>query len=183
MTNAVDKKFYVLRAISGKENKVREYLEAEIKNSDLSSYVSRVVIPTEKIVTLRNGKKVIKERPYLPGYILVEALLVGDVAHRLRNIPNVIGFLGATKGGDPEPLKRQEVDRLLGRADQMADGEGEYDLTILVGDAVKVIDGAFNGCEAVVEEVTPEKGRLKVMVKMFGRKIPLDLSYAQVVKE
>src|SRR5574344_511487 len=90
----VQKKFYVLRAISGKENKVREYLEAEIKNTDLKDYVSQVLIPTEKVYSVRNGKKVMKERSYLPGYVLVEAALVGEVAHRLRNILNVIGCLG-----------------------------------------------------------------------------------------
>ena len=87
-------KFYVLRAISGKENKVREYIESEMKNSDLGQYVTQVLIPTEKTYTVRNGKKVLKERAYLPGYVLVEANLLGEVAHRLRNTPNVIGFLG-----------------------------------------------------------------------------------------
>ena len=87
----------MLRAVSGKEAKVREQLEAEMKNTNLGQYVSQVIIPTEKVVTQRGGKKVIKERPYLPGYVLVEAILVGDVAHTLRNIPNVIGFLGAKR--------------------------------------------------------------------------------------
>ena len=99
----VQKKFYVLRAISGKENKVREYLEAELKNTDLGDYVSQVLIPTEKTYTVRNGKKVMKERAYLPGYVLVEATLVGEVAHRLCNIPNVIGFLGGSE--TPVPLR------------------------------------------------------------------------------
>ena len=114
MTEVAEKRFYVLRAVSGKEAKVREQLEAEMKNTNLGQYVSQVVIPTEKIVTQRAGKKVIKERPYLPGYVLVEAALLGDVAHTLRNMPNVIGFLGANKGGEPEPLKRSEVERILG---------------------------------------------------------------------
>ena len=183
MTEVAEKRFYVLRAVSGKEAKVREQLEAEMKNTNLGQYVSRVIIPTEKVVTQRGGKKVIKERPYLPGYVLVEAILVGDVAHTLRNIPNVIGFLGAKRGGDPEPLKRSEVERILGRVDQMADSEGIYDLELFVGDVVRIIDGAFANYEATVEEVTPEKQKLRVMVKMFGRKTPLELSYSQVVKE
>ena len=113
----IQKKFYVLRAISGKENKVREYLEAELKNTDLGEYVSQVLIPTEKTFTVRNGKKVMKERAYLPGYVLVEAALVGEVAHRLRNIPNVIGFLG---GSDtPVPLRPAEVNRILGTVDEL----------------------------------------------------------------
>lgn len=183
MAELAEKKFYVLRAVSGKENKVREQLEAEIKLTDLGQYVSQVIIPTEKVVSQRNGKKIVKERPYLPGYVLVEAILVGEVEHRLRTIPNVIGFLGGNKGGSPEPMKRSEVERLLRRADQVADSEGEYDLEIFVGDTVKVSEGAFAGCEAIVEEVTPEKRKLSVMVKMFGRRIPLELSYAQVAKE
>ncbi|WP_329904090.1 transcription termination/antitermination protein NusG [Porphyromonas pogonae] len=175
-----DKKFYVLRAISGKENKVKEYLEAEMKNSDLGNYLFRVIIPTEKVVAQRAGKKVVKERPYLPGYILIEAALVGEVTHQLRNTPNVIGFLG---DGAPVPLRKSEVDRILGKADQMADMEGDYDVNFLVGDTVKVIDGAFSGFEAAVEEVNSDKKKLKVMVKIFGRKTPLELSYAQVEKE
>lgn len=183
MTEVAEKRFYVLRAVSGKEAKVREQLEAEMKNTNLGQYVSQVVIPTEKIVTQRGGKKVIKERPYLPGYVLVEAALLGDVAHTLRNMPNVIGFLGVNKGGEPEPLKRSEVERILGRADQMADSDGVYDMELFVGDVVRIIDGAFANYEASVEEVTPEKQKLRVMVKMFGRKTPLELNYSQVVKE
>ena len=183
MTEVAEKRFYVLRAVSGKEEKVREQLEAEMRNSNLGQYVSRVIIPTEKIVTQRAGKKIVKERPYLPGYVLVEAVLVGDVAHTLRNLPNVIGFLGGKRGGEHEPLKHSEVERILGRADQMADSEGIYDLELFVGDVVRIIDGAFANYEASVEEVTPEKQKLRVMVKMFGRKTPLELSYSQVVKE
>ena len=93
----IEKKWYVLRAISGKEAKVKEYLEADIKNSDLGDYVSQVLIPTEKVYQVRNGKKIVKERSYLPGYVLVEAALVGEVAHLLRNTPNVIGFLGGSE--------------------------------------------------------------------------------------
>ena len=183
MAEVAEKRFYVLRAVSGKETKVREQLEAEMKNTSLGQYVSQVIIPTEKIVTQRAGKKIIKERPYLPGYVLVEAVLVGDVAHTLRNMPNVIGFLGAKRGGEPEPLKRSEVERILGRADQMADSEGIFDMELFVGGVVKIIDGAFANYEATVEEVTPEKQKLRVRVTMFGRKTPLELTYAQVVKE
>ena len=144
MAEVAEKRFYVLRAVSGKETKVREQLEAEMKNTSLGQYVSQVIIPTEKIVTQRAGKKIIKERPYLPGYVLVEAALVGDVAHTLRNMPNVIGFLGAKRGGEPEPLKRSEVERILGRADKMAESERIFDMELLVGDEVKIIEGAFD---------------------------------------
>lgn len=183
MAEVKEKRFYVLRAVSGKEHKVREQLEAEMKLTELGQYVSMVFVPTEKIVSQRAGKKIVRERPSLPGYVIVEAVLVGEVAHRLRSIPNVIGFLGANRGGVPEPMQRAEVERLMRLADQIADSDGEVDIELSVGDVVKVTDDAFAGCEAVVEEVTPEKRKLRVMVKMFGRKIPLELSYTQVSKE
>ena len=177
----VQSKFYVLRAISGKENKVREYVEAEMKNSDLGQYVSQVLIPTEKTFTVRNGKKVMKERAYLPGYVLVEANLVGEVAHQLRSIPNVIGFLGGSE--NPVPLRPSEVSRVLGTVDELQEQEEVSDLQYYVGETVKVIFGPFNGFTGVVEEVNAEKKKLKVMVKIFGRKTPLELSYVQVEKE
>jgi transcriptional antiterminator NusG len=177
----VQPKFYVLRAISGKENKVREYIESEIKNSDLGDYVTQVLIPTEKTFTVRNGKKVMKERAYLPGYVLVEANLLGEVAHRLRNIPNVIGFLG---GSDkPVPLRPAEVSRVLGTVDELHEQEGDIELHYFVGESVKVTFGPFNGFTGIIEEVNTEKKKLKVMVKIFGRKTPLELSYVQVEKE
>jgi transcriptional antiterminator NusG len=177
----VEKKFYVLRAISGKENKVREYLEAELKNTDLGEYVSQVLIPTEKTFAVRNGKKVMKERAYLPGYVLVEAVLVGEVAHRLRNIPNVIGFLGGSD--NPVPLRPAEVNRILGTVDELQEQQDEMDIQYYVGENVKVSYGPFNGFSGVIEDVHAEKKKLKVMVKIFGRKTPLELGYMQVEKE
>jgi transcriptional antiterminator NusG len=177
----VQPKFYVLRAISGKENKVREYIESEMKNSDLGQYVTQVLIPTEKTYTIRNGKKVMKERAYLTGYVLVEANLVGEVAHRLRNIPNVIGFLGGSE--KPVPLRPAEVSRVLGTVDDLHEQEGDIELQYFVGETVKVTFGPFNGFTGVIEEVNAEKKKLKVMVKIFGRKTPLELSYVQVDKE
>ncbi|MDR0749898.1 MAG: transcription termination/antitermination protein NusG [Tannerellaceae bacterium] len=177
----IEKKFYVLRAISGKENKVKEYLESELKNTDLGDYVSQVLIPTEKTVSMRNGKKVIKERAYLPGYVLVEAALVGEVAHRLRNIPNVIGFLGGSD--NPVPLRPAEVGRILGTVDELLEQQDDLDIQYYVGENVKVTYGPFNGFSGVIEEVNTEKKKLKVMVKIFGRKTPLELGYMQVEKE
>jgi transcriptional antiterminator NusG len=174
-------KFYVLRAISGKENKVREYLESEIKNSDLGEYVSQVLIPTEKTFTMRNGKKVMKERAYLPGYVLVEANLVGEVSHRLRQIPNVIGFLGGQD--NPIPLRPAEVSRVLGTVDELQEQTEEMDVQYYTGETVKVTYGPFNGFSGVIEDVNAEKKKLKVIVKIFGRKTPLELSYVQVEKE
>jgi len=174
-------KFYVLRAISGKENKVREYLDSLIKNTDLGNYVSQVLIPTEKTFTIRNGKKVLKERAYLPGYVLVEANLVGEVAHRLRQIPNVIGFLGGLN--NPIPLRPGEVNRILGTVDELQDQPEELDVQYYVGETVKVTYGAFSGFSGIIEEVNTERKKLKVIVKIFGRKMPLELTYLQVEKE
>ena len=177
----IEKKWYVLRAISGKEAKVREYLEAELRNSNLGEFVSQVLIPTEKTYVQRNGKRVLKERSYLPGYVLIEAALVGEVAHRLRNMPNVIGFLGGSD--NPVPLRPAEVNRILGTMDEMQEEQADVDLTFVIGENVKVITGPFSGFSGLVEEVNPEKKKLKVMVKILGRKTPLELNYMQVEKE
>ena len=177
------KKWYVLRAIGGKEKKVKEYIDNEIAVGDLKGYVDQVLIPTEKVYQIRNGKKISKERNFFPGYILIEAALVGEVAHTLRNFPNVIGFLGDTKGGDPVPMRQSEVNRILGRVDELAETDEELNIPYVVGETVKVIDGPFNGFNGTIEEINEEKKKLQVMVKIFGRKTPLELSFMQVEKE
>jgi transcriptional antiterminator NusG len=177
------KKWYVLRAIGGKEKKVKEYIENEIAIGDLKGYVDQVLIPTEKVYQIRNGKKISKERNFFPGYVLIEAALVGEVAHTLRNFPNVIGFLGDTKGGDPVPMRQSEVNRILGRVDELAETDEELNIPYVVGETVKVIDGPFNGFNGTIEEINEEKKKLQVMVKIFGRKTPLELSFMQVEKE
>jgi transcriptional antiterminator NusG len=177
------KKWYVLRAIGGKEKKVKEYIDNEIANGDLKGFVDQVLIPTEKVYQIRNGKKISKERNFFPGYVLIEAALVGEVAHTLRNFPNVIGFLGDTKGGDPVPMRQNEVNRILGRVDELAENDEEINIPFVVGETVKVIDGPFNGFNGTIEEINEEKKKLQVMVKIFGRKTPLELSFMQVEKE
>ena len=132
---------------------------------------------------IRNGKKISKERNYLPGYILIEAALVGEIPHILKGITNVIGFLGAKKGGDPLPLRQSEVNRILGKVDELDAKEEENATPYFVGEAVKVIDGPFNNFSGVIEDVNAEKKKLKVMVKIFGRKTPLELGFMQVEKE
>jgi transcriptional antiterminator NusG len=177
----IEKKFYVLRAVSGKENKVKEYLEAEMRDPEFGTYVSQVLIPTEKVYSIRNGKKVMKERAYLPGYVIVEAALVGEIPHRLRNAPNVIGFLGGSD--NPAPLRPSEVKRILGTVDELQEQSEELDVDFCSGETVKVVYGAFNGFSGIIEDVNSEKKKLKVMVKIFGRKTPLELGYTQVEKE
>ena len=177
----IEKKWYVLRAVSGKESKVKEYLDADIRNSELSEYVSQVLIPTEKVYQVRNGKKIVKERSYLPGYVLVEAALVGEVARHLRNTPNVIGFLGGLD--NPVPLRQSEVNRILGTVDELQENGEDVSVPYTVGETVKVTVGPFSGFNGIIEEVNAEKRKLKVMVKIFGRKTPLELGFMDVEKE
>ena len=177
----VTKKWYVLRAVSGKEGKVKEYLESDIHNNGLDEYVSQVLIPTEKVYSVSTtGKKIVKERSHLPGYVLVEAALVGEVAHHLRNTPNVLGFLGGSD--NPTPLRQSEVNRILGTVDELQEREN-MTVEYAIGENVKVNVGPFSGFTGVVEEVKNEKKKIKVMVKIFGRKTPLELGFMQVEKE
>ncbi|MDZ7634646.1 MAG: transcription termination/antitermination protein NusG [Bacteroidales bacterium] len=177
------KKWYVLRAIGGKEKKVKEYLESEIVRLKLQDYITQVLIPTEKVYQIRAGKKVSKERTFFPGYVIVEAALVGEVPHVLRNIPNVLGFLGTQSGEPPTPIRKAEINRILGKVDELAASEEELNVPFVVGETVKVIDGPFNSFSGVIEEVNEKKRKLKVMVKIFGRKTPLELSFMQVERK
>jgi transcriptional antiterminator NusG len=175
------KKWYVVRAISGNEKKVKQYLESEISRLKLEDYISKVLIPIEKVYQIRNGKKVSKERNLYPGYILIEAVVVGEIPHIIKSIPGVIGFLG-TKG-EPNALRQVEVNRILGKVDELAEQGEEVNVPYIVGESVTVIDGPFNSFSGIIEEINEEKKKLKVMVKIFGRKTPLELGFMQVEKE
>ena len=176
------KKWYVLKAVSGKEAKVKEYLEALMKNRpELSERVGQILLPTEKYAQLRNGKRVVKEKLFLPGYVLVEANLDPETAHTLRFIPNVLGFLGGMD--NPSPVRQSDINRILGSAEETAIRTEEIDIPFVLDETVKVTDGPFNGFTGVIEEVNTEKHKLKVMVKIFGRKTPLELGFNQVEKE
>lgn len=176
--------WYVLRAISGKEAKVKEVLDATCQNTPLGNYVFQVLIPTEKVLTVRGGKKVVKERNLYSGYVFVEAILTGEVIHELTNTSNVIDFLrGREKGSAPERLREAEVMRMLGTADEFSNVVDEGVNDYMIGETVKVTDGPFNGFQAVVEEVNREKRKLKLAVTIFGRRTPLELDNSQVVRE
>ena len=181
-TTTGNKKWYVIRAISGKEKKVKQYIESEIIRTGLQDYIAQVLIPMEKYYQIKDGKKISKERSYFPGYILLEAELVGEIPHIIENTSGVIGFLGA-KGEPPAPLRLSEVNRILGKVDELVESDEVLNIPYVVGETVKVIDGPFNSFSGVIEEVNEEKKKLKVMVKIFGRKTPLGLSYMQVEKE
>lgn len=182
-TKTENLRWYVVRAISGKEKKVKEMIEMEIDRLGMTDHVTQVLLPIEKVYQIRNGKKVSKERNLYPGYVFIEANLVGEIPHIIKNLTNVIGFLTDKKGGSPIPLRQSEVNRMLGKVDELADSEAELNIPFVVGESVKVIDGPFNSFSGVIEEINEEKKKLKVMVKIFGRKTPLELSYMQVEKE
>ena len=183
MTDSNVKKWYVVRAVSGQENKVKAYIETEIARLGMDDYISQVLVPTEKVVSVRDGKKISKERVYFPGYVMIEANLTGEIPHIIKSITGVIGFLGEVKNGDPVPLRLSEVNRMLGKVDELAVNTDTRSIPYsTMGETIKVIDGPFNGFNGTVEKVNDEKRKLEVMVKIFGRKTPLELSFMQVEK-
>ena len=189
------KKWYVLRAAGGKEKKAKEYLEKEIERRGLQDLVSQVLVPTEKVYRISEGKRVCTERLFYPGYVLIEAELTGELQYIIRNeVPHMSGFLTEkrdVKRGDgkaqeeklPIPLRPDEVDRILGKKDEMADTEAVTVVDYQVGDAVKITDGPFEGFDGTVEEIVEDRSKLKVMVMIFGRKTLLELNFTQVTKE
>jgi transcriptional antiterminator NusG len=175
-------KWYVVRAVSGKEKKVKQYIDAEISRLGLTHLVPQVLIPMEKYYQMRDGKKIAKERNYYPGYVLIETALNAELEQIIKSVNSVIGFLG-DKSGNAVPLRPAEVNRILGKVDEMAEQGEMMNVPYYVGENIKVMDGPFNGFSGVIEEVNEEKKKLKVMVKIFGRKTPLELNYMQVEKE
>ena len=189
-------RWYCLRAISGKELKVKELIEAEIANGDLGKYVQQVVVPTEKVVTQKDNKKVDKEKVLFSSYVFVRCQVVnqtigdktvkklaGEAQLQLSNLSNVVGFLCGRNSKMPEFLPDDQIAAMLGNVDEKAEMEAETELSFMVGETIKVNDGPFKDFDGIVEEVNVEKKKLKVMVKIFGRKTPLELNYDQVTKE
>jgi transcriptional antiterminator NusG len=176
-------KWYVVRAVSGQENKIKAYIENEISRVGMESFIEDILVPSQKVVQIRKGKKVTKDKTYFPGYIMIKANLAGEVPHVIKSVTNVIGFLGETKGGDPIPLRKSEVNRMLGKVDELAlQEDSNVTIPFIYGENVKVIDGPFNGFDGTIEKIKEDKRKLEVMVKIFGRKTPLELSYMQVEK-
>ena len=180
-------KWYVIRAVSGKEQQVKSYLDREISRQKLQDHIPEVMIPSEKVYEIRNGKKRMREKNFFPGYVLVFAdLSHGKVPHLVKSIPGVIGFLGSRDVGaakDPTPLRQSEVNKILGKVDEAAEGIEKLDTSFIVGESVRVMDGPFSGFTGKVEEVFDEKKKLNVMVKIFGRNTPMELNYMQVEKK
>ena len=189
------KKWYVLRAAGGKEKKAKEYLDKEIERRGLQDLVSQVLVPTEKVYRIRDGKRISTERLFYPGYVLIEAELTGELQYIIRNeVPHMSGFLTEkrdVKRADgksqeeklPIPLRDDEVKRLIGQQDDNANTEAETVVDYQVGDAVKITDGPFEGFDGTVDEIVEDRSKLKVMVMIFGRKTILELNFTQVTKE
>ncbi len=183
-----DTKWYVLRVVSGKERKVKEYLDKDIVRNGWDKYILQVFLPVEKVYKVLNGKKVMRERNFYPGYVMIEVMngkLTGEMVQHLSNTTNVMHFLTDGKGSKGEiiSLRKAEVNKMLGKVDEMADASGlKMSEPFIVGETIKIIDGPFNDFNGVIEEVTDEKKKLKVQVKIFGRATPVELSYMQVEK-
>jgi transcriptional antiterminator NusG len=181
----IELKWYVLRVISGKEKKIKIYLETEVEREKLQDYITQVLIPSEKIYEMRNGKKRVRERNFFPGYVLVEADLThGEASHVVNSIPGVIGFLGEGAGTSrvPVALREKEINRIMGKVEEVDEFEEKLGTPFIIGESIKVMDGPFNGFDGVIEEVFEERKKLNVMVKIFGRNTPVELNYMQVEK-
>ena len=180
----VERKWYVIKSVTGTDKKVKQNIESEVEATHIKDFVTKVLIPTEKVYhSTRNGKKVITEKNYFPSYIFVEAAMTGEVFNVLLNVPGVLGFVGCKHKSDPPiPLRPAEVSRLLGKVDELMSQDESYLQPYVVGEEIKVIDGPFNTFNGVIEEIDTEKKKLKIMVKIFGRKTPLELGFMQVEK-
>ena len=178
-----EKRWYSLRVISGKEKKIKERIELEIQRNGWGDYVTQILVPSEKVYKIRNGKKVILERNILPGYILVEAYpskFSGEIIQAISNMTNVTHFLGRNK---PIPMQPAEANRMLGKVDDSQDLVEAMIEPYLVGETVKIIDGPFNDFVGDIKEVNEKKKKLKVIVKIFGRGTEVELNFMQVEKQ
>jgi transcription termination/antitermination protein NusG len=177
-----DTKWYVLRVVSGKEKKVKEYLDKEVKISNWTNAIMQVLCPVEKIFKVVAGKKVLREKILFPGYLMLEAAdgkLNDEMIQTIKNITGVIHFLGKDH---PTSLRKSEVNKMFGKMDEVSEQGISYAEPFIVGETVKIIDGPFNDFNGTVEEVNEEKKKLKVVVKIFGRATPVELNYMQVEK-
>lgn len=181
-------KWYVLRVVSGKERKVKEYLDKDIVRSGYAEVIKQVFLPMEKVYKVQNGKKVMREKNYFPGYVMLEVLdgkLTDEMIHHISNVSNIMHFLTDGKGskGNIISLRKTEVNKMLGKVDEMSEAGGmTMSEPFIIGETIKIIDGAFNDFNGVIEEVNDEKKKLKVIVKIFGRSTPVELNYMQVEK-
>ena len=177
------RKWYVLRTFSGHEKKVKEYLESEVERLGYDDKLTQVVLPPETVFEMRGGKKRTREKTFFPGYMLINAIVDPYVKEVISGAPSTIGFLSTGTDGEPTPLRPDEVNRILGRMDDAREQGEVPEMPFKEGDPIKVVDGPFNNFTGVVEEVLPDKMKVRVMVSIFGRKTPLELDYLQVEHE
>ena len=183
-----DTKWYVLRVVSGKERSVKEYLDKDVVRQGWADDIKQVFLPMDKVYKVQNGKKVMREKNFYPGYVFMEVVdgkLHDDMVQHISNISNIMHFLTDGKGskGRIISLRKSEVNKMLGKMDEMGEQDGmTLSEPFIIGETIKIIDGAFNDFNGVIEEVNDEKKKLKVIVKIFGRSTPVELNYMQVEK-
>ena len=169
--------WYVVHTLSGHENKVKLYIEAQVPVSGMSENIGQIVVPTEDTVEMKDGKKKTSKRKFLPSYVLIEMDMNSDTQYFINNVPGVTSFVGP--GRKPERLKKYEVDRILGQIDSGKSREVPV-MKFNAGDKVKVIDGPFSDFTGTVEETIPIKSKVKVTVSIFGRPTPVELDVLQI---
>jgi len=175
----IEKKWYIVHTYTGHEDKVRAYLEKMISSGEMKDKISNILIPTEEIVEIRKNKKRISKRKFFPGYVLIEMVIDNETYWAVRNIPGVTGFLGGVK---PTPLQPEELDNIVALTQQQAQAKPKPAVMFEKDESVRVIEGPFENFVGVVENVNEEKGKLRVMVTIFGRATPVELDFLQVEK-
>ncbi len=174
-------KWYSLRVYSGQENKVKAHLENAIQFKGLEEYFGRIVVPSEPVLEMRDGKKRLKNKVFFPGYVLIEMVYNTKTAHLVQETPGVISFVGPKN--QPNPLRPEEVEAILRRVERQAVEEERVEIPFRVGDVIRVMDGPFADFTGVVEEINEEKKKVKVLVSIFGRPTPVELDFLQVKLE
>eukprot|EP01132_Coremiostelium_polycephalum_P000344 gene344-436_t len=182
----IDPKWYVLKVVSGQEKFVKYHLDSELERRNLKDYVEQILIPSEKVYEMRSGKRQIRERNFYPGYLILQADLTnGQVLHVIKDIPNALGFLGTRGWGSaskPVPLREKEINKILGRVEAMGAANIGEENSFIIGESVKIIDGPFSSFTGSIQEIFEERKKLHVIVKIFERNTPIELTYSQVEK-
>ena len=173
--------WYVTHVFTGQENRVKEYMEREIERLQYEELIGRILIPSEEVIEMRDGKKRVKRRNFYPGYLLIEMQLTNETKHLVTNTPGVIGFIGGS-GNEPQPLQEHEVDRIFGRVEEKA-GTSTVEIPFGVDDVVKITDGPFKDFQGTIREINAEKRKLKVLVSIFGRETPVEVDFLQVTTD
>ena len=175
-----ERKWYAIHVLSGHEKKVKAYLENEVQHVGWEERIAQVLIPSEDVTEMREGKRRTKNKVFFPGYMLVEMALDKETQHLVLDTPGVTNFVGPKN--QPQPLRQEEIDRILGRVQESV-GREVLDVPFREGDPIKVTDGPFTDFTGFVEEVNREKKKVKVMVSIFGRSTPVELDFLQVELE